>query len=63
MKTYKTLKNQIAGIKTQNNLIDAHIKTCQAYSNYELSHEEFMELRQDMISKRAEHHIAWGQGI
>jgi len=63
MKTYNAFKNQVAAIKTQNELIDAHIAICQAYSNYKLSHPQFMELRQGMIAKRAENNIAWGKGI
>jgi len=63
MTTYKTFKTQVANIKTQNDLIDAHIAICQAYSNYKISHAQFTELRKAMIEKRAVKHIAWGQGI
>lgn len=63
MNAYTTFKAQVERIKTQNDLIDAHIAICQAYSSYRLSHAEFMELRSGMIAKREENHIAWGKGI
>ena len=63
MTTFTAFKKQVAAIKTQNDLIDAHIAICQAYSSYKLSHTQFTELRKDMIAKRAEHNIAWGKGI
>ena len=63
MKAYTRFKKQVEAIKTQNNLIDAHITICTAYSNYEITHEQFMELRKGMIEKRAENNIAWGKGI
>ena len=63
MKTYNAFKKQVEAIKTQNDLIDAHIAICQAYSSYKLSHTQFTELRKGMIAKRAEHNIAWGKGI
>lgn len=63
MKTYKNFKNQVANIQTQNDLIDAHIAICQAYSAYKISHTQFTELRKAMIEKRAEKHIVWGKGI
>ena len=63
MKTYRNFKNQVAKIQTQNDLIDAHIAICQAYSAYKISHTQFTELRKAMIEKRIEKHIAWGQGI
>ena len=63
MKTYKNFKDQVARIKTQNDLIDAHIAICQAYSAYKLTHAQFDELRNAMILKRLEKKIAWGQGI
>lgn len=63
MKTYKNFKDQVARIETQNDLIDAHIAICQAYSAYMLTHAQFDELRNAMILKRLEKKIAWGQGI
>ena len=56
-------KDQVARIETQNDLIDAHIAICQAYSAYKLTHAQFDELRNAMILKRLEKKIAWGQGI
>ena len=63
MKTYKNFKDQVARIETQNDLIDAHIAICQAYSSYKITHAQFDELRNAMILKRLEKKIAWGQGI
>lgn len=63
MTTYKKFQNQVENIKTQNDLIDAHIAICQAYSSYKITHAQFTELRKGMIDKRAENNIAWGQGI
>ena len=63
MTAFKNFKNQVANIKTQNDLIDAHIAICQAYSAYRLTHKQFDELRHDMIAKRIEKKIAWGKGI
>jgi hypothetical protein len=63
MKAFKNFKNQVANIKTQNDLIDAHIAICQAYSAYRLTHKQFDELRADMIAKRIEKKISWGKGI
>jgi hypothetical protein len=63
MKTYKNFKDQVARIETQNDLIDAHIAICQAYSAYKITHAQFDELRDAMILKRLEKKIAWGQGI
>ena len=63
MTTYKKFQNQVENIKTQNDLIDAHIAICQAYSAYKLTHAQFDELRNAMILKRLEKKIAWGQGI
>ena len=63
MKTYKNFKDQVARIETQNDLIDAHIAICQAYSAYQITHAQFDELRNAMILKRLEKKIAWGQGI
>ena len=63
MKTYKNFKDQVARIETQNDLIDAHIAICQAYSAYKITNAQFDELRNAMILKRLEKKIAWGQGI
>ena len=63
MTTYKNFKNQVANIRTQNDLIDAHIAICQAYSAYKLTHAQFDELCADMRATRAEKHIAWGASI
>ena len=63
MKTYKNFKDQVERIETQNDLIDAHIAICQAYSAYKITHAQFDELRNAMILKRLEKKIAWGQGI
>ena len=63
MTTFKNFKNQVARIQNQNDLIDAHIAICQAYSTYRLTHKQFDELRDAMILKRLEKKIAWGQGI
>ena len=63
MKTYRQFKNQVAKIETQNDLIDAHIAICQAYSAYKITRAQFDELRNAMILKRLEKKIAWGQGI
>lgn len=63
MTTYKNSKKQVASIETQNNLIDAHIAICQAYSNYKISHAQFTELCNDMRAKRTEKNIAWGKSI
>ena len=63
MKTYKNFKDQVERIETQNDLIDAHIAICQAYSAYKINHAQFDELRNAMILKRLEKKIAWGQGI
>lgn len=63
MKTYEKFKAQVERIETQNDLIDAHIAICQAYSAYKLTNAQFDELRNAMILKRLEKKIAWGQGI
>ena len=63
MKTYENFKAQVERIETQNDLIDAHIAICQAYSAYKLTNAQFDELRNAMILKRLEKKIAWGQGI
>ena len=63
MTAYKNFKNQVAKIQTQNDLIDAHIAICQAYSAYKITHAQFTELSADMRAKRTEKEIAWGQGI
>ena len=59
----KTFKKQVASIDTENDLKDAHIAICQAYSAYRISHKEFMELRDAMKAKRQEKGFAWGKGI
>ena len=63
MTTYKNFKKQVANIQTQNDLIDAHIAICQAYSAYKLTHTQFAELCTDMRAKRLEKKIAWGASI
>ena len=63
MTTYKNFKKQVANIKTQNDLIDAHIAICQAYSAYKITHTQFTELSADMRAKRLERKIAWGASI
>ena len=63
MTAYKNFKNQVANIQTQNDLIDAHIAICQAYSAYKLTHTQFTELCTDMRAKRLEKKIAWGASI
>ena len=63
MTTYKNFKKQVANIQTQNDLIDAHIAICQAYSAYKITHAQFTELSADMRAKRTEKKITWGQGI
>ena len=63
MTTYKNFKNQVANIRTQNDLIDAHIAICQAYSAYKISHAQFTELCTGMRAKRLEKKIAWGASI
>ena len=63
MTTYKNFKKQVAKIEKQNDLIDAHIAICRAYSAYKITHTQFTDLCTDMRAKRAEKHIAWGQGI
>ena len=63
MTTYKNFKKQVANIQTQNDLIDAHIAICQAYSAYKLTHTQFTELCTDMRAKRLEKKIAWGASM
>lgn len=63
MTIYKNFKKQVANIETQNDLIDAHIAICQAYSAYKLTHTQFTELSLDMRTKRTEKHIAWDASI
>ena len=63
MKIYKALRTQVEEIKTENDLKDAHISICRAYSAYRISHEQFTALREMMISKRAEKGFSWGKGI
>ena len=58
MKTYENFKAQVERIETQNDLIDAHIAICQAYSAYKLTNAQFDELRNAMILKRLEKKIA-----
>lgn len=59
----KTFQKQVASINTENDLKDAHITICQAYSAYRISHKEFTELRDAMKAKRQEKGFAWGKGI
>lgn len=63
MTNYEKFQNQVTNIETQNDLIDAHIAICQAYSSYKINHAQFTELRKGMIEKRTEKHIVWGKGI
>lgn len=63
MKAYTKFQKQVEKIQTEADLIDAHITICQACSNYEISWEQFMELRKAMIAKRVEKKISWGKGI
>ncbi len=63
MKAYRKFKKQVANIQTETDLKVAHIAIATACSAYEISWEQFMELRSDMQAKRAEKHIAWGKGI
>ena len=63
MKAYRKFQKQVASIQTENGLKDAHIAICTACSAYEISWEQFMELRSAMKAKRTEKHIAWGYGI
>lgn len=63
MKTYEQFKDRVARIETQNDLIDAHIAICRAYSVYKLTGAQFDKLRDAMILKRLEKKIAWGKGI
>ena len=58
-----TFKKQIASIRTENDLKDAHIAISQACSAYKISWEQFMELRSLLRAKRAEKGFAWGKGI
>ena len=60
---YKNLKKQTSAIKAENDLKDAHIAVSQAYSANRISHEEWKDLRNTMIAKRAEFGFAWGKGI
>lgn len=63
MKAYRKFQNQVANIRTENDLKDAHIAICTACSAYRITWEQFMELRAAMKAKRTERHIAWGYGI
>lgn len=58
-----TFKKQIASIRTENDLKDAHIAISQACSAYKISWEQFMELRNLLKAKRAEKGFTWGKGI
>ncbi|MCD7805609.1 MAG: hypothetical protein LUH03_10815 [Oscillospiraceae bacterium] len=62
-KTYKAFKTQVEKIETERDLKAAHIAICQSYSNYELSHKQFMSLRDMMITKREQKGFSWGEGI
>lgn len=59
----KEFKKQIANIQTENDLKDAHIAICQAYSAYRLSHEQFTELLELFRAKRIEKGFKWGKTI
>lgn len=63
MKNYRAFQRQVENIQTENDLKTAHISICRAYSAYYISHEQFMKLREMMISKRAEKGFSWGRGI
>ena len=58
-----TFKKQIANIRTENDLKDAHIAISQACSAYKISWEQYMELRSLLKSKRTEKGFTWGKGI
>ncbi len=62
-KTYKNFKAQVESIQTERDLKAAHIAICQSYSAYELSHTQFMSLRDAMIAKREQKGFSWGRGI
>ena len=38
MKTYRAFRTQVENIKTENDLKDAHISICRAYSSCRISH-------------------------
>ena len=59
----KTFKKQIASIRTENDLKDAHIAICQACSANQISWEHFMALRRQLKAKRTEKGFTWGKGI
>ena len=63
MTTYKNFKTQVANIKTEYDLQDAHIVICQAYSSYKLTSAQFDDLCKDMRAKRLEKKIGWGASI
>ena len=63
MKTYRAFRTQCENIKTENDLKDAHISICRAYSSCRISHEQFMKLRERMVAIRAEKGFSWGKGI
>ncbi len=60
---YRNFKIQIGTILTEREFKKAHIAICTSYSNYELSHTEFMSLRDMLIAKRTQRGFAWGAGI
>ncbi|MCC8130371.1 MAG: hypothetical protein LIO72_01270 [Ruminococcus sp.] len=62
-KTYKAFKTQVEKIETERDLKAAHIAICQSYSSYELSHTQFMSLRDMMITKREQKGFSWDKGI
>lgn len=61
--TYRTFKAQVEGIQTEQDLKKAHIAICQSYSAYGISHTQFTNLRDAMISKREQKGFTWGRGI
>lgn len=63
MKNYRAFQRQVENIQTENDLKAAHISICRAYSDYHLSHTQFMDLREKMIARRAEKGFSWGRGI
>lgn len=58
-----TFKKQIAGIRTENDLKDAHIAVSQICSANKISWAQFMELRSLLKAKRTEKGFTWGKGI
>lgn len=59
----KTFKTQIANIRTENDLKDAHIAISRACSANKIGWEQFMELRNLLKAKRTEKGFTWGKGI